>query len=66
MKFSLRIPAPDNDRLDTLLALLAKTQVRIAAGGVGWGNQADNYKISWDTYAHHSQVATTATKQSQS
>ena len=27
VKFSLRIPAPDNDRLDALLALLAKTQV---------------------------------------
>ena len=27
VKFSMRIPAPDNDRLDALLALLAKTQV---------------------------------------
>ena len=27
VKFSLRIPAPDNERLDALLALLAKTQV---------------------------------------
>ena len=27
VKFSLRIPAPDNDRLDALLALLAQTQV---------------------------------------
>ena len=26
-KFSLRIPAPDNDRLDALLALLTQTQV---------------------------------------
>ena len=27
VKFSMRIPAPDSDRLDALLALLAKTQV---------------------------------------
>ena len=26
-------------------------------GWVAWGNQADNYEITWDTYAHHSQVA---------
>jgi N6-adenosine-specific RNA methylase IME4 len=24
-------------------------------GWTGWGNQADVYDISWDTYAHHSQ-----------
>ena len=26
-------------------------------GWVGWGNQAANYEITWDTYAHHSQVS---------
>ena len=26
-------------------------------GWVGWGNQAANYEITWDTYAHHSQAA---------
>ena len=26
-------------------------------GWVGLGNQAANYEITWDTYAHHSQVA---------
>lgn len=25
-------------------------------GWVGWGSQADNYEITWDTYAHHSRV----------
>lgn len=25
-------------------------------GWVGWGNQADNYEISWDTYSHHSRA----------
>ena len=25
-------------------------------GWVGWGNQADDYAITWNTYAHHSQV----------
>lgn len=24
-------------------------------GWTAWGNQADKYEISWDTYAHHSQ-----------
>lgn len=24
-------------------------------GWTGWGNQADEYDITWDTYAHHSQ-----------
>lgn len=24
-------------------------------GWTGWGNQAEEYDISWDTYAHHSQ-----------
>jgi N6-adenosine-specific RNA methylase IME4 len=24
------------------------------AGWIGWGNQADDYEIGWDTYAHHS------------
>ena len=28
-------------------------------GWVGWGDQASNYQITWDTYAHHSQVAFT-------
>ena len=25
-------------------------------GWVGWGNQATDYEITWDTYAHHSQA----------
>lgn len=25
-------------------------------GWVGWGNQSDDYKITWDTYANHSRV----------
>ncbi|MCY4093707.1 MAG: MT-A70 family methyltransferase [Gammaproteobacteria bacterium] len=25
-------------------------------GWVGWGNEANEYLISWDTYAHHSQT----------
>ncbi|MEQ8388755.1 MAG: MT-A70 family methyltransferase [Nitratireductor sp.] len=29
-------------------------------GWVGWGNQSDDYKITWDTYAHHSRVQPTA------
>ena len=29
-------------------------------GWVGWGKQADNYDITWDTYAHHSRVVATA------
>lgn len=29
-------------------------------GWVGWGNQADHYKITWDTYANHSQIAAVA------
>lgn len=28
-------------------------------GWVGWGDQANDYKITWDTYAHHSQVVAT-------
>lgn len=27
-------------------------------GWVGWGNQADEYEITWDTYAHHSRLVT--------
>ncbi len=23
-------------------------------GWAGWGNQSDDYQITWDTYAHHS------------
>ena len=26
------------------------------ANWVGWGNQAENYQITWNTYAHHSQA----------
>lgn len=26
-------------------------------GWTGWGNQADNYEITWETYPHHSRVA---------
>ena len=29
---------------------------------VGWGNQAKNYEITWDTYAHHSQAASNSSK----
>ena len=29
-------------------------------GWVVWGNEASNYSITWDTYAHHSRVAATA------
>ncbi len=25
-------------------------------GWVGWGNQAADYEITWETYAHHSRV----------
>ena len=31
-------------------------------GWVAWGNQADNYEITWETYAHHSQVAAAPAK----
>lgn len=31
-------------------------------GWTAWGNQAYNYKITWDTYAHHSRVTATATE----
>lgn len=30
-------------------------------GWVGWGDQAEDYEITWDTYANHSRVATAAT-----
>lgn len=29
-------------------------------GWFGWGNQAGNYEITWETYAHHSRVTATA------
>jgi N6-adenosine-specific RNA methylase IME4 len=29
-------------------------------GWVGWGNQAEKYEITWETYAHHSRVSPTA------
>ena len=29
-------------------------------GWAGWGNQSDDYEITWDTYAHHSRVQPTA------
>ena len=29
-------------------------------GWVGWGNQADKYEITWDTYSNHSRVSATA------
>lgn len=29
-------------------------------GWVGWGNQADKYEVTWDTYPHHSRVAAVA------
>ena len=31
-------------------------------GWTAWGNQAYNYKITWDTYAHHSRVNAIATE----
>lgn len=31
-------------------------------GWVGWGNQADRYDITWDTYIHHSRVGVAAAK----
>ena len=31
-------------------------------GWVGWGNQAANYEITWDTYVHHSQAAAVPTE----
>ena len=29
-------------------------------GWRGWGDQADNYEITWETYARHSRLAATA------
>ena len=31
-------------------------------GWVGWGNQAANYEITWNTYVHHSQVTAAASE----
>ena len=30
-------------------------------GWVSWGNEAVDYEITWDTYAHHSRVEISAT-----
>ena len=30
-------------------------------GWTGWGNQADNYEISWETYSRHSRASTNVT-----
>ncbi|MCY4137702.1 MAG: MT-A70 family methyltransferase [Rhodobacteraceae bacterium] len=31
-------------------------------GWTAWGNQADSYEITWETYAHHSRIGTNAVK----